>query len=531
MGTTEKLMKASEIFPAISIRSSSVSSARKYFKKLDERKFIGMSLAIGLVAGLCGLIIGIIIGGAMQGVAGFLLAFALIFTVIANIPAMELRSIEKRAEQELPFLLIELSMLLELGLSFDNAIQIVSERKGVMNVELMNSVTEMKHGATTQKALTDLAVKFKSTRIKRAITQLISVYEVGSGSQNIRIIAEDLFNIQQNTFRQESTKSSIYGLIFITVSAIVPTFFIIMSLSDLFLNETTANPNLGKDIAFWLLVIVPVIGLFASWMVKNNLSGYIIEKRKKDISNYYLFGAGVILVIASIMATGVAVILVAVILIIAVAIVFYKQHQEDKKVENIEANLPDALMALSSLPAGARAERIFETMKPYGELGNEFSTALKQIKSNVKAEDAINRLSERNNSYLLDQMCTALTSAIRSGKIDRLDAIAEHITKMFEVKRERESLLSIQKYTIFLGAIVVPVVIRFSFNLTESFRGMTERAIDFGVIENIIPAYLVMYAMVSAYYLASIEEKKSRKIINFILIVILSNLVFYLARP
>ncbi len=531
MNLTEKLIEMSLSFPEIGITSGSLEKCENRINGLRSKRFLALATAIAVLFFILTVLVAFIAYSQMIiiSIAIGLLIFAMIFLSILKLPQLEISKRNIEMEHQLPFLLREIALLLDLGLPFERAVMVVSKKNDRLGNELKKALISVERGITMQRALLDFASVMTSTNVKRSITQLVSIYESGGSGDGIRKIADDLLNIEQNRFKQESSKTAIYGMIFVTVCAVVPTFIAVLSLSNsAMLGETISFSR--EQIATVLLILVPSLGFLLVLKVKmqnnNNIRESVIDK--EDI---YLFLASVSLAIVSMVTTDKLVIYTAIAVISALLlIVFYRQRMKDKKVEGIERALPDALLAISNLPTGSRIERIFENMKPFGELGKEVGITLKQIKSNVKPEDALEQLARRNDSVLLKQTCASLAIAINTGKLDKLSYVGEYIMKILEIKRERSSMLSMQKYTIYLGALITPLVIKMTLSLVKSFQESMGITLSENGIESIMPAYIIIYSAISSYYLSSIEEEKSTKMINFVAMTIVGLVILMIMR-
>lgn len=531
MNITEKLIRVSAAFPEINISSGSLEKDTIKLRELQPKRFLTLGIIIAIISLILTTLIALVayFQTIVIAIALGLLVFAIILLVVLRLPKMEIVNREAEMEQQLPFLLRETALLLDLGLPFERAIKITSEKNNRLGKELKKLLKNVDRGVTMQKTLLDFASNVSGTNVKRAITQLVSIYESGGNGDGVKRIADDLLSIEQNKFKQESSKTAIYGMIFVTICAVVPTFIAVLSLSNSAMFGDGMNFS-KEQIAMILLVLVPASGFLLVLKVrmqnKNSTGEKIIGK--EDI---YLFFAALILAIITMITDNQMIIYAAITMIFSVLIIiFHRQRVKDEKIEKIERDLPDALLAISNLPTGTRIERIFENMKPYGELGKESEITLKQIISNVKPEDALEQLAKRNDSVLLEQTCASLTTAINTGKLNKLNYIGEYIMKILEIKRERSSMLSMQKYTIYLGAVITPLVIKMTLSLVKSFQENMGNAIGGSEMETIMPAYIIIYSAISSYYLSSIEEKKSTKMVNFVAMTIVGLVILLIIK-
>ena len=90
--------------------------------------------------------------------------------------------------------------------------------------------------------------------------------------------------------------------------------------------------------------------------------------------------------------------------------------------------------------------------------------------------------------------------------------------------------MSMQKYTVLFGAVLIPMILKIALSLMGSMMDFfDDSAAAAGLLEytnSVIPGYLVLYALISSFYAADIEGKKSMAAIYFLGMVIVSILIF-----
>src|SRR3989338_4123276 len=82
------------------------------------------------------------------------------FAALAFLPRALARKRTEVAESELPFILRELAIYIEIGLPFEKSIRKVSERKYALAPEFLRAWKSLKSGATMQSELAAISSKF-----------------------------------------------------------------------------------------------------------------------------------------------------------------------------------------------------------------------------------------------------------------------------------------------------------------------------------------------------------------------------------
>ncbi len=143
------------------------------------------------------------------------------------------RALKKQAgavEKDLAFALMALAVELNLGISFEQAmLDIARSGYGETSREfglVHREITLV--GASVPEALRHLSERVESREVRRAVSQLQNAYAQGSGKNRadpIRRIAVELLSKQRSEAKAFSGKFSVFALLFVAVSAIVPALF------------------------------------------------------------------------------------------------------------------------------------------------------------------------------------------------------------------------------------------------------------------------------------------------------------------
>ncbi|VVC01720.1 Type II secretion system (T2SS), protein F [uncultured archaeon] len=518
-------------FPEVELQSSMVKPLRKLYPDASEERYVGAAIIIAFMVGILSFAIAALLGIALEqaAMAAFVLLLIVLLALLA-LPSFELRKRTTIIEAEMPFVLRTIGMLRNMGIPFLKCLAMAAEEDSETAVELRKIVHDVGGGITVDRAFSKFATMFSSYPIKRSISQIISAYELGSSGVEMRRIGDELLAVQQHQMRESASRSAIFGMLFIMTSAILPTFFLVYVLLG---NFGVGNGLPRETIALALLLVFPAISVLLLVVSKASVPYSPLMPRTNvlDISVLLpaaLFVGSFLIEDQTIRIAGLAVGAVAMLWFV------YSNYRKEKRSEEIEQYLPDALFSVSALPKSAKMEKIFDVMAAgnYGALSEEAEKAKRQLNMNIKADIVLEDLWKRNDSPALKKVCTMLTHAYNTNSLNQLHFIAEDLLKNFEIKRERANLMSMQKYTILFGGFIIPMILKISISLIANLAGFLSNGADatpmIGYIISLIPAYLIVYSLVSSFYIADIEGRKSRATIYFLLLVIVSLAVFNL---
>ncbi len=163
---------------------------------------------------------------------GLLSAIALlpvVFSALLYCPVLKGRNYGKRVEAQLPFVLLNIAIELNLGLDFMLCLRNAARHRSEAGREFRKVVAAVQqHGATVQEALLLCAERVNSRLLNRAVSQLVAVFEQGSrrnAGEPIKRIAAEILTRQRIESKVFSGKLVVLSLLFIAVSAIIPALF------------------------------------------------------------------------------------------------------------------------------------------------------------------------------------------------------------------------------------------------------------------------------------------------------------------
>ncbi len=501
-----------ERFPKVPIRSRAEPAIRSL--GLDPERYMGMSITVSIaIAVLALLAFGIVIS---------LLAFAMALGFFLILPEMELKKQAAEIEAGLPFFLRSLGMLLDFRMPFESAIKRAAQGQRRLHDEMLRAGDEIKSGMSLQEALTGFAKKYRTLEIKRAVSQMCSSYEIGN--MEIRRIGDEMLSVQKHKLREYAAKSTMIGLMLIICTAILPTFFLVYAVAGRFaLGAKITN----EQISLAMLILFPVLSIFILMVSKSMMPSSAFENKKR--MDPAMFAPGGIFILGFLLFPKFQI--VALIAgTIAAGIVVFRDYKKEKKLENLESNLPDALFSISAMPRSAKAEDIFRNIEygNFGELSIEAGKTRAQLKMNISTEEAIVDLCKRNKSPMLKRAGVMLIECFNTDSIGRISMLAEDIISAFQIKREQARLFSLQKYTLIFGGFLIPLILKVTLYLLESMSGLMEEAGDAVTFAaSVVPPYLIIYATIASIAISEYEGKRSSAAIYLIVLSIVSLAVFH----
>ncbi|MFA5076910.1 MAG: type II secretion system F family protein [Candidatus Micrarchaeia archaeon] len=508
----EIVSRVSERFPGCGVRSRSVEKYGRLLKKPGG--YVTMSL---LTAFLCGIAAALALGGwTLVAMAGFCTAFSLAFFFMIDWPRRIERSRMARMEAEMPLVVRMLAMLLSMKIPFTRALE-ASADYGEAGAEIRTALEEAGRGTGLAKALAAVAERSESPVLKRVFAQVITAYESG-GSEGVARLSQDLFSLQRYRMRDYVSKSSFFGLVFVVLTVVAPAMFLVLA--------SVGALGAGMEISQGTFALVMVAGFP---LLGALLLGAARSQMPPDVFSVGRGGNGamITLLFAIALAAAIALPLGSVWKVAAVvvagggaAFAVAGKVAEDARIEKLEEGLPDSLLRVSGLPRGYRIDKIFGIMADAGDpLSPEAGKTLRQLRANVNPEKALAELWERNQSFMLRRMCDVMLKAHVSGASvsERMHELAEDLLEISELRRERENALSVQKYTLMLGALLVPVILTVSIDVLSKVGDAFGNA-NGGVLAIAPKAtaiYVVLYAALTSFYIAEMEGKTSRMALYF----------------
>jgi Flp pilus assembly protein TadB len=508
---------ASYKFPKLRVGNKRYLGLKFIKPDIDEGRYICTVLVVAIA-------ISVFIFTISSRIEAAAASCVVVTAILLLMPKIEFNRRKAKIEAELPFFLRNFAMLIDMGIPFQQAMGMASQGLRGIESEVTVVLTKVKNGISMQKSLAETATTFNSMTIKRAWSQLILLYETGGSGAELRKTGDDIMSLERHRLKDYAAKSSIVGLIFVMASAILPTFFIIYAIMG--------SIGLGAEInrvqmTIFLILVFPAISALLLILSKTSMPDSIFTDQWFDpilLLPMTLMAAGAFFDEAKLLFFSAG--------LIAGIYLAVKNFQNERKTEQIEEKLPDALFAVSGMPKSAGIGAVLRVVAEggFGELSIEFRKAEKQFEMNMGIETVTKDLAARNNSAMLTHAAGMIRRMVNTNSLNRVSELADDIIRYLEIKRERCQIMATQKYTLMLGAILVPAILKTVLGLITTMSD----AIGTEVIGEIsadcyllIPTYLVIYSSMVSISIADSEGRKSAASVYMVVLTIVSLITFY----
>ena len=468
------------------------------------------------------------------------------FLILKRIPGSLAKARGMQIESDLPIAIRSIGIQINMKVPFESALQNVANSNYRCSYEFQKVIKMMDGGASIPDSLRQMAERVDSQIVKKLIVQLMHVYLEGLDGSELKHSADELIHSQRFRFKEFSAKLSFMGLMFIALSAIAPTMYLAyVVVAGLYLE----SPTSPSDIWLVFLVVFPLAEILLILYIKystppvlTNASEQLFSKRELIMLNEELRNTGINIKFKEFISAVAAVSIFAAVatiffftiygfafLFIPVAIYFILLWLIERRSNEIEQYLPDALLYAATLEFGIPMEKIIENIgnSGYHSLSREFKKAERQIKAGINPTHALLNMRDRNNSILLDRVVSLLIQCYKTGK-EVHQAIKETAEDIFELNmltKEQASSLSLQKYTVLVGGCVfVPMILSVILNIISGIQPPGQDAQSMLFKETIlsasfeaVQAYLAVYVLLSSLFVA-FQEGRLRTFIGYFLL-------------
>lgn len=524
-GLFDSFVKISAVFPPVSLKGKMLETL--WNPDYDSGRYASFSITAALfLSAVFSLFM--LFSNPQIFIPGFFASFAVLLSFLFFLPFLEKRKKESEIEMQLPLFLSGAGMLMEAGVGFERAVRESAKGRGILEKEINRILFEKKEGADFGKLVSDFAGSMDSIPAKRALTRLVSTYRVGGGGREMRVLGEELMDVIRHKEKQYSSKSTIFGLLFIISSAVLPTFFIIYTIVSGMGTDAEVN-RLSFSLA--MLVLFPLVSIlileFSKMLAPQSPFDSVKGTAPEKTIPFIVF-IGVILAVPEQLRFPAVVVGGAVLFAFS-----YKTLTKEKRIEGLESGLPDALLSISTLPKSEGAEGIFRLIESgeYGPLSDEAAVSRVQIEDGMDFRKVLRDFRQRNHSEMIEKTFSIIEHLFDTDSLNMLGAVAEDVLKHFEIRREREGMMSMQKYTLFFGGILVPLIIGISLSMLSDMGAFFESGDIAGFVlfsKSLVSPYLLIYSAICAYRISGIEGKRSSAAVYFSLIAVVSMAVFHL---
>lgn len=472
-------------------------------------------------------------GGALLLVAGMVLypETAVAFS-LATIAASMLISIcypfllasqrAKQAECELGVTLQSVSLLLEFGQSFDDALAEAPKGRTVEGL-MKKYFRRVDAGSSPVSAFESLSGEVDGQAWKRACSQLCFAYQHGGGGSYLSNAADELYSLQRQHHKRFGQRLSLLGLLFVAAGCLVPALYGAYVLLSPLLEQQTSTIDIY--IAYFLAfpafcACVAVAATFAAPPLPNfeykTGSGVVARKKSEKAGTAKLAAAGIAVFATLFLFPPFA----QVRLPLALLGLFMPYGglkaigmlAESASKAELEAGLPTALLMASTYAADS-IERVPNAIARagMGKASEAFSRVDKLVKSGYSFEYALARVAASARSALFSLSCTFIAAAYKNGfeAGPALQKISKYVSDTLEMRRELASSLLVTKYTVLASAaFLVPFIISILLKIVGTFPESQSPAL--GAVLLSVQAYLVLFSAIGGFFAGLIEEDLPR---------------------
>ncbi|MEM4633935.1 MAG: type II secretion system F family protein, partial [Candidatus Anstonellaceae archaeon] len=466
---------------------------------------------------------------ALDAFAASLLAFAASFLSLAYFPKILSARRAAHIEAELPFLLREFAVYLDIGMPFEKCMDAISKKGYILSQSFAFALHQIRSGSSVQQALSKLASQSDSMHLKRSIFMLNEVYETGSGSEQLKHFAESLSDLQSANLRMQSGKLALLSIAFISVCAILPAFFcIFLAVSPFFgegINEAHQwlfflfiFPLLGFAVLLAMLFHLPPNSSSSSYSLGSFLLRRGFKGGEKRLAILIVLPAFSMLLVALILGNAAIAVLA---LYTAPSAYFILSYLAEKENVESEAFLPDALHAAASVHKVLSPERMLSFLAKggYGRLSEAFESALRRQKAGesfaLSMQNALTHCDTFLTRRAFGMMVVSYETGADMGKA--LRETASDAASFFSLIKERAAVLSIQHYTLlaasaFLVPFILGLVASFVPSISQSalLAGLPDAQNGLSSLGLACQIYLAICSVFSSFALAVSSGKKSR---------------------
>ena len=130
----------------------------------------------------------------------------------------------------------------------------------------MRVVKDFKNGSSISEALKKMNQRIIGINIKRANSSLNNIYLHGSSSDTLKKLTDDLLIRQKIESKEFSGKMVVYALVFIAVSAIMPSMFQSFILIGSYFMKISFTP---LQVFFIIVLLFPALDVSILYMIHS----------------------------------------------------------------------------------------------------------------------------------------------------------------------------------------------------------------------------------------------------------------------
>jgi len=473
-----------------------------------------------------------------------------IFASFLLLPGLAARKRLECCEMELPFLLRELSVYLDVGIPFEKALFRIASGRYELSREFAYAMQKMRSGATVQSALAMAFSQCRSLQVKRCVMIISTIYETGAGTESLKRTAEELSLMQLSSMRLLGGRLSLLAILFVSSSALAPVFFSVYAAVAPLLTQDAMGVT-EVWVAFILVFpLFNLVVLFTMWhslpplqKTPNGRQGDLREFLRSHGVNagireffgcVFLFSAFLAAVSYSSGYWEIALLLFS----IAPLSYFLLQYLVNSELSRSEELLSDALYSAAALHRLMPFEKMLQHLAAgnFGRLSGVFALAARRVRAGDSVSHAMDAALDECPSYLVGRAFSMLVICYETGAnmSSAFRETAQDVASFFALVRERTSVMAVQRYTVLAAsALLVPFILGSALSIVPSLSSASSLADGARQAADALPiacqAYLLINALLSSLILGISEGKTWKAAAYFALIAPMGYFAFLFA--
>lgn len=490
---------------------------RKAGQKPDAAGYFSRSLDFAAAGGALVLIAGVVL--YPETAIGFCIA-TLVASLLISVgyPLLLASQRAKQAECELGVTLQSVSLLLEFGQSFDDALAEAPKGRTVEGL-MKKYFRRVEAGSSPVAAFESMSGEVDGQAWKRACSQLCFAYQHGGEGSYLSNAADELYSLQRQHHKRFGQRLSLLGLLFVAAGCLVPALYGAYVLLSPLLEQqiSTIDVYIAYFLAFpAFCTCIAVAATFAAPPLPNfeyKSESKVVTGKKNEKAE-----------IAKLAMAGIAVFAILFLfppfpqvkLPLALLGLFLpygglkaiQMLSESASKTELEAGLPTALL-MASTYAAESIEQVPSAIARagMGKASEAFGRVDKLVKSGYSFEYSLARTASGAKSALFSLSCTFIAAAYKNGfeAGPALQKISKYVSDTLEMRRELASSLLVTKYTVLASAaFLVPFIISILLKIVGTFPESQSPAL--GAVLLSVQAYLVIFSAIGGFFVGLIEE-------------------------
>ncbi|NYZ74642.1 type II secretion system F family protein [Candidatus Micrarchaeota archaeon] len=212
----------------------------------DAKDYASLALFVSAASALLALLFAYYFSSdVLVSTAVLFAAFALLLLGFLKYPESRKKTRAEEMERELAIALRSVSIELRANTPFEKTLRNLARAgHGELSSEAKKMLSEIELGGKSPpEALKEFADRVDSLLVHRACMQLVFAYEHGLQTEGLKKLADELVSFQKVKSQQYAAQMAFFGLLFISVSCIVPALFAAYVIVGSSFLETTFTPS------------------------------------------------------------------------------------------------------------------------------------------------------------------------------------------------------------------------------------------------------------------------------------------------